>query len=348
MRIVVCEAQVPFVEGGRRVPRPRAGPPAPPARPPDRAGQRPVQVVSEGRDPGPRRRVAAPRPQREQRHPHRPGHRHQVPVLFRPPPAQGGVADPPVPRRLRAGRHASTATSTTSKATSALRDRLIALDRRDARRVPAASSPTPATPPAGSPATMACTPKRCIIRRRLAERIRAGPLGDYILSVGRIESVKRVDLAVRGAGPRRPPDCGWSSPATARSAPTPSGSSRRSGVADRVDVPRRGRRRDAARPLCRRARRRLRALRRGLRIRDARSVPGPQARDHRDRRRRAAGVRRRRRQRRRRATRARGGRRGVRAPARRSRLRGRRSATPATPAPPTVTWHGVIDRLVGA
>jgi glycosyltransferase involved in cell wall biosynthesis len=32
---------------------------------------------------------------------------------------------------------------------------------------------------------------------RLAERLRSGPAGDYVLSVGRIESVKRVDLLVR-------------------------------------------------------------------------------------------------------------------------------------------------------
>jgi glycosyltransferase involved in cell wall biosynthesis len=32
---------------------------------------------------------------------------------------------------------------------------------------------------------------------RLAERIRTGPYGDYILSVGRIESIKRIDLAIR-------------------------------------------------------------------------------------------------------------------------------------------------------
>jgi glycosyltransferase involved in cell wall biosynthesis len=32
---------------------------------------------------------------------------------------------------------------------------------------------------------------------RLAERLRGGSYGDYVLSVGRIESVKRVDLAVR-------------------------------------------------------------------------------------------------------------------------------------------------------
>jgi glycosyltransferase involved in cell wall biosynthesis len=32
---------------------------------------------------------------------------------------------------------------------------------------------------------------------RLAERLRSGPYGDYLLSVGRLESVKRVDLAIR-------------------------------------------------------------------------------------------------------------------------------------------------------
>jgi glycosyltransferase involved in cell wall biosynthesis len=32
---------------------------------------------------------------------------------------------------------------------------------------------------------------------RLTNRLRPGPYGDYVLSVGRIESVKRVDLAVR-------------------------------------------------------------------------------------------------------------------------------------------------------
>lgn len=40
---------------------------------------------------------------------------------------------------------------------------------------------------------------------RLAERIREGRYGDYILSVGRIESVKRVDLAVRAMASVAPP-----------------------------------------------------------------------------------------------------------------------------------------------
>lgn len=39
---------------------------------------------------------------------------------------------------------------------------------------------------------------------RLADRFTAGPYGDYVLSVGRIESVKRVDLAVRAMTSVRP------------------------------------------------------------------------------------------------------------------------------------------------
>lgn len=40
---------------------------------------------------------------------------------------------------------------------------------------------------------------------RLAGRIEAGPYGDYVLSVGRVESVKRVDLAVRAIARARAP-----------------------------------------------------------------------------------------------------------------------------------------------
>jgi glycosyltransferase involved in cell wall biosynthesis len=40
---------------------------------------------------------------------------------------------------------------------------------------------------------------------RLAPRLKPGPYGDYILSVGRIESVKRVDLAVRAMAHVRAP-----------------------------------------------------------------------------------------------------------------------------------------------
>jgi glycosyltransferase involved in cell wall biosynthesis len=40
---------------------------------------------------------------------------------------------------------------------------------------------------------------------RLAPRLRQGTFGDYVLSVGRIESIKRVDLAVAALAHTRPP-----------------------------------------------------------------------------------------------------------------------------------------------
>ena len=38
---------------------------------------------------------------------------------------------------------------------------------------------------------------------RLADRLRPGPFGDYFLSVGRLETLKRVDLAIRASRSRR-------------------------------------------------------------------------------------------------------------------------------------------------
>ena len=196
----------------------------------------------------------------------------------------------------------------------------------------------------------AARPKRCIIRPGWPTGSRPGPYGDYVLSVGRLEIGQARRPRGAGDGPRRSRRCGWSSPATARSAPTPRRWRHRSASRDRVDVPGRGRRRGADRPLCGRARRRLRALRRGLRLRDARGVSVAQARDHHDRRRRAARVRRRRRQRRRRAqpeprgagsrhqpprtpiARLRGG-------ARRRRLRPRAPTSPGT-ASSRIGWSG--------
>jgi glycosyltransferase involved in cell wall biosynthesis len=95
---------------------------------------------------------------------------------------------------------------------------------------------------------------------RLAEQIRPGPYGDYILSVGRIESVKRVDLAVRALAHV---DRGL------RLVVAGDGTQRANterlvdslGLGDRVTFS--VRRSDAARPLRRRARRRL-PFRRGL------------------------------------------------------------------------------------
>ncbi|MBP1633886.1 MAG: kanE [Acidobacteria bacterium] len=99
----------------------------------------------------------------------------------------------------------------------AARDRLIALDTRmiaEARRVYANSAVVAARLEQynGLSAQPLHHPPR------LAPRLRPGPPGDYVLSVGRLETLKRVDLAVRalalappalrlvvaGDGPQRP------------------------------------------------------------------------------------------------------------------------------------------------
>ena len=49
----------------------------------------------------------------------------------------------------------------------------------------------------------------------LAGSLSAGPYGDYLLSVGRLERNKRVDLIIRALG-ARPQGSGWWSPATDR------------------------------------------------------------------------------------------------------------------------------------
>jgi glycosyltransferase involved in cell wall biosynthesis len=78
----------------------------------------------------------------------------------------------------------------------ALRDRLVALDTQmlgECRRLFANAKNTAdrARRYNGVPAEALYHPPR------LADRLTAGPYGDYILSVGRLESVKRVDLAIR-------------------------------------------------------------------------------------------------------------------------------------------------------
>lgn len=77
-----------------------------------------------------------------------------------------------------------------------LRDRLIGLDREmlgESRRLFTISRLTSARLQKfnGLAAEPLYHPSR------LAERLRPGPSGDYVLSVGRIESIKRVDLAIR-------------------------------------------------------------------------------------------------------------------------------------------------------
>jgi hypothetical protein len=100
---------------------------------------------------------------------------------------------------------------------------------------------------------------------RLAGLLRGGRAGDYVLSIGRLESVKRVDLAIRRNG-YAARDIRASGSGRGR---------RRSRV-----VSRRDRRPDAHRLVCRLSGGDLSALRRGLRLRDARGVSLAQTRGH--------------------------------------------------------------------
>ena len=123
---------------------------------------------------------------------------YEVPVVFRAASEQGGVADSPVPRAPTSCAAREYSDFAHTELDVGLRDTLMRLDTRDARRMPARSSRTRAT-------------RRRVWRKfnglareplyhppHLATRLRrAAPYGDYVLSVGRIESVKRVDLIDR-------------------------------------------------------------------------------------------------------------------------------------------------------
>jgi glycosyltransferase involved in cell wall biosynthesis len=78
----------------------------------------------------------------------------------------------------------------------ALRDRLITLDTRmlgECRRIFANAANT-----AGRTRRFNGLPAEPLYHPpRLADRLRRGPMGSYVLSVGRLETVKRVDLAIR-------------------------------------------------------------------------------------------------------------------------------------------------------
>ena len=215
--VLVCEAQVPFVHGGaevhvRELVRElrqrglRGG-----------ARQRAVQVVSEGRNPAARGGVAAARSQREQRPADRSRHRVEVPDLLRAASAQGRVADPPVPRRLRAVRHAVQRL----RAHRARRRPARHADparHGDARRVPRACSRTRGTRPTRLAKFNGLAAEPLYHPPRLAARLARRPVR-RLRAVGRPD---RVGQARRPASSRRWPGAtrrsGSSSRATGRSA----------------------------------------------------------------------------------------------------------------------------------
>ncbi len=130
----------------------------------------------------------------------------------------------------------------------------------------------------------------------LAGHLSAGDTGDYVLSVGRLEANKRVDLVIRAlahAGCHVRLTIVGDGPLRAQLERTAADLD----VADRVTWTGPIDDRASREAVRGRAGRGIPALRRGLRLRDARSVPRPQAGGDDDRRGRSARVRRRRRDR---------------------------------------------------
>ena len=102
MRIAVAHPQTPFVRGGAETHTEALVARAARGRPRRRGGRRRRQVVPGDRARASDGRVARARPLRVQRAADRHGHRAQVPGVPRAARAQGRVADPPAPQRVRA------------------------------------------------------------------------------------------------------------------------------------------------------------------------------------------------------------------------------------------------------
>ena len=346
--VLVCEAQVPFVHGGAEVHvrelRARAAARA--ATTPSSSACRSSGIR--------RRRSCRTRPRggcsisaRATAARSISSSRTKFPTYFVAASEQGRLADPPVPRRLRAVRHA-----------------VQRLRAQRARRRPARHADRGST--------------REMLGECRAVFANARNTAARLAKFNGLPGRAAVSSAAAGGAPRRrartATTCSRSAGSNRSSAWTCS--SRRwpasiapirlvvagdgtqranvervageAGVADRVDVSRRRRRRRAARALRRRARRRLSAVRRGLRLRDARGVPGAEAGRSPHRFRRAERVRRGRRQRVRLRAGAGGARRrrSTALAARPARARPR-WATRATTSRAHITWDGVIEKLVG-
>ena len=305
----------------------------------------PFKWYPKERDPAARGGVAAARPEREQRAADRSRDRVEVPDLLRASPEQGRLADPPVPRRLRAVRHALQRLRPQRGGRRAARH-AHPPRHRDARRVPAHLRQRAEHGKPG--AEIQRLRGRGAVPSSQAGGAARGrrAVGDFVLSVGRIESVKRVDLLVSAMArvdkPIRLVVAGDGHPAgqrRARGAPRPAwpivsiswGRSKTSSCSRSTAI----RWRCSIRPLTR-----ISAMSRSRRSSPRKPVVtaidsgGPnEFVDRRRQRLRARAGARRLRRRHQRARRATG-------------TRGLAWVTPATTRARTITWDGVIEKLV--
>ena len=270
-RIVVCEAQVPFVRGGAEYLVRALVDAAARARLRAELVSFPFKWYPNGGTAGACGGLAADRPEREQRPVDRSGDRVEVPDLLRPASATRSPGSCTSTARRTSCAARATASSRTPRRRRPARD-ADAARRRDAgecrRRVhQLAQHRRPAREvqrPRGA--------KPCTRRRRSPVASRPGPYGDYVLFVGRLESVKRPDLAVRAMchvdRPIRLVVVGDGTSGTRTEALAES-----LGLSDRIEFLGCGRGTSDLIDLYKDALAvALRAVRRGLRIRDARGV----------------------------------------------------------------------------
>ena len=228
----------------------------------------------------------------------------KFPTYFARHPNEGLLARAPAPRRVRAVRHRSTATSATKRSTSAC----AIASWRSTNRCSAecrglytishtVSSAAPEVQRTRVDAALSSAADGAAAGARRIRQLRA------VGGAAREEQARRSRRSRHGASADR--ICGSSSSAMAASARSSSRPPKSWALRDRITFAGAVTDDDARRALSRRAVPGLRALRRGLRPRDARGVPGRQAGDHGPRLGRHARVRARRRQRVRRRTRSR-------------------------------------------
>ena len=193
--VLVCGVQAPFITGGAEilVSELRANL--------ERRGfradvvERALQVVSRLRARAAGPGLAPPRRDGEQRHAGGPRDPHQVPELPRAPPAQGGVAVPPAPRGLRPLRHPVLLVHATPRRTArCARPSTPWTTPRSASA--ARSTPSRATWPTACRATTACPARRCTRRRTTWAATATTGYGDYLFYAGRLDRLKRLDLAI--------------------------------------------------------------------------------------------------------------------------------------------------------
>ena len=200
---LVCAAQAPFVTGGAEIlVRDLAA---------KLAGRGfKVDVVSRalprlsavrGRPPG--ARLAAARAARDGRPRARPRDPDEVPELPGAPPAQGGLALPPVPRGLRPLRDRTLAARSSPAKIATLRRGRAGDGRR--RRLASAGASSRSRERSDRLARWNAPRRRarCYPPPPLLGRYRSEGYGDYLLWAGRLEQAKRPELAIRALAASR-------------------------------------------------------------------------------------------------------------------------------------------------